>query len=157
MQDTITTIINTLKAGMTTGHTTTDDYFVKTWYTGDPLALPSMECPAGAVFAKPGGPTSRNDVFVGEDTLIETVSIRFYQEAVRKSGEASEVAAGMTRLISMFETASKLLRTDPTFGSTFVTSKISNIDPQLPGVAGSNVYRVCEITFSVTSRVLWGQ
>ena len=82
--------------------------------------------------------------------------IRFYQPAVRKVAEASEVAAGMTRLIAMFEKASVILRTDPTFGSTFVSSKITNIEPLISGVADANAYRACEITFTVISRALWG-
>ena len=130
------------------------DYFVKTWYTNDPLVLPSIETPAGSVIAS--HPSPRTDVFVGEDTVTETLTIRFYQQALRKSTEKTEIAAGMTRLIAMFEEAELILRTDPTFGSIFVTSRITNIDPLLPGVGDSNVYRICEITLETLSRKLWG-
>ena len=133
----------------------TTDYFVKTFYTNDPLAMPSIECPACSIIASQ--PSPRTDVFVGEDSVTETLHIRFYQPATRKSAEASEVAAGMTRLIAMFEEASLLLRTDPTFGSTFVYSKIINIDPLISGVPEANAYRVSEITFETLSRKLWGQ
>jgi hypothetical protein len=131
------------------------DYFVKTWYTNDPLAQASMDTPSGAVIASL--PSSRSDVFVGEDSVFETLKIRFYQVAARKSSEAAEVAAGMTRLIAMFEEASLLLRTDPTFGSTFVYSKITSIEPLVMGVSEANSVRVCEITFETLSRKLWGQ
>lgn len=130
------------------------DYFVRTFYSGDPLALPSIETPACAVI--PSQPSPREAVFVGMDTVTETFKIRFYQPATRKVAEAVEVAAGMTRLIAMFEKASLVLRTDPTFGSVFVSSKIINIEPLLSGVADANAYRACEITFQVTNRALWG-
>ena len=133
----------------------TTDYFVKTWYTNDPLAMPSIETPSGSVIASQ--PSPRTDVFVGEDTVKETLQIRFYQPAIRKISEAAEIAAGMTRLIAMFERAEIILRTDPTFGSTFVYSKIINIDPLVYGVPEANAYRICEITFETTSRALWGQ
>ena len=131
----------------------TTDYFVKTWYTNDPLGMPSIETPAGAVIASQ--PSSRDTEFVGEDTVNETLKIRFYQLAARKQSEASEVAAGMTKLIAMFDMASLLLRIDPTFNSLFVKSKIVNIDPLMAGVPEANAYRICEITFDVTSRLLW--
>lgn len=155
MQSTINTILAILQAGMTAGHSDADDFYVKVWYINDPLALPSIETPAGAVIAST--PSPREDVFVGEDTVTETLKIRFYQPAQRKSNEAAEIAAGLTRLIAMFEKAEVLLRTDPTFGSTFVASKITNIDPLIAGVAEANAYRVCEITFECKSRALWGQ
>ena len=56
----------------------------------------------------------------------------------------------------MFERAESLLRTDPTFGSTFVNTKITNINPLLPGVADANVFRIAEITLETTSRAVWG-
>lgn len=62
----------------------------------------------------------------------------------------------MTRLIAMFERAESLLRTDPTFGSTFVASRITNINPLLPGVMEANVFRAAEITLETKSRALWG-
>ena len=155
MQSTINTIIATLKAGMTTN--LSENYYVKTWYTGDPLALSSLEAPAGAVFPTPSGPTSRLTEFVGEDTVTESISIRFYQPAARNSTESPEVAAGITKLIAMVEKAEVLLRADPTFESTFVNSEIINILPLLPGVADANIYRVAEITFQTKSRALWGQ
>jgi hypothetical protein len=130
------------------------DYSVKTWYTGDPLQMPSFETPAGAVI--PGRPSSRGAVFVGEDTIIETILIRFYQLAFRKAGEAAEIALGYTRLMAMVEQAEILLRTDPTFTATFVNSRITNIDPQLPGISGGDVYRVAEITLETISRKMWG-
>ena len=131
------------------------DYFVKTFYTNDPLAVGSIEVPACSVIASQ--PSPRSDVFVGEDSVFETLQIRFYQSAARKSNEATEVAAGMTRLIAMFERAEIILRTDPTFGSTFVYSKIININPLISGVPEANAYRVCEMTFETLRRALWGQ
>jgi hypothetical protein len=154
MQNSINTVLTLLKSEMTTGHTVADDFYVKTWYTNDPLTMPSIEAPAGAVIAS--RPSPRTDVFVGEDTITETLRIRFYQPALRKSSEAAEVASGMTRLIAMFEKAEVLLRTDPTFGSTFVSSKIVDIEPLMVGVPDSNAYRIAEITFETLSRALWG-
>jgi len=155
MQITIDTVLQMLANGMTNGHSEADDFFVRTWYTNDPLGLPSMEVPAGSVIAS--SPSPRDDVFVGEDSITETLHIRFYQPALRKSAEPAEIAAGMTRIISMIEKASVILRTDPTFGSTFVYSKIINIEPLISGVSEANAYRVCEITFETLSRRLWGQ
>ena len=132
----------------------TTDSSVKTWYTGDPLAMPSIEVPAGAVLA--GRPNPRKSIFVGEDTVTETIFVRFYQPAYRKATEVAEVAAGMTRLIAMVERAEVLLRTDPTFGSVFVNSEIVDIDPLMSGVPDSNAYRIAQITLEVTSRAMWG-
>jgi hypothetical protein len=141
------TIIITLKSAP-------DDFWVKTWYTGDPLQMPSFETPSGAVI--PLQPISRDDVFVGEDTVKETIAIRFYQPAVRVAGEAGETAPAYTRLTSMFQQAEVLLRADPTFASAFVNSRIVNIDPQMPGIAGGNVYRIAEIVMETISRRAWG-
>lgn len=134
---------------------TVDDYYVKTWYTGDPLALPSMETPAGAVVPKQPG--SRTPEFVGEDTVTDQILIRFYQSAMKGASESPETAAGLSSLIAMVDRAGVLLRTDPTFGSSFVNSDITGIDPMVPGVAGANVYRIAEITLTVKTRRLWGQ
>jgi hypothetical protein len=155
MQTTINTVLAALQAGMNAGFSVSDDFYVKTFYTNDPLAMPHIEVPACSVIASQ--PSPRTDVFVGEDNVTETLQIRFYQSAVRKAGEPPEVAAGMTRLIAMFEKAETILRTDPTFGSTFVYSKITNVDPLVSGVFEANAYRICEITFETSSRKLWGQ
>ena len=156
MQNTINTIIALLKSGMTTGHSVSDDYYVKVWYTGDPLAAPNTQLTSPSAAVIPSIPNPRDAQYVGEDNITETILIRFYQSANRKAGEAAEVAAGMTRLIAMFERAESLLRTDPTFGSTFVNTKITNINPLLPGVADANVFRIAEITLETTSRAVWG-
>lgn len=153
--DPISVIIACLPAGMTTGFSDTDNFYVKTWYTGDPLAMPSFETPSGAVIR--GRPQSRLTEFVGEDTVTDNLFIRFYQPAVRKNGEPAELAAGYTRLTAMYEIAVKLLRVDPTFNSTIVNSEITNIDPLLPGVPEANAYRVAEITMKITRRALWGK
>jgi hypothetical protein len=155
MQETIDTILSMLRTGMTDSSNDSDDFWVKTWYTYDPLAVPGMEVPAGAVI--PAQPSEREIIFPGEDTVRETVYIRFYQPALRKQGEAAETAAGMTRLIAMFEQAELLLRTDPTFGSQFVSSRIVNIEPKLPGVADADAYRIAQTTFQITRRAMWGQ
>ena len=154
MQTTIDLIIATLRLGMTTGYQDSDDFYVKTWYTGDPLALPALESPAGAVIPKP--PTSRLIEFVGLDTITETFAIRLYQLAVRKVTEDPETASGVTRLISMLEKAQLLLRVDPTFSSSFVMTEIRSVDPMLGGVPGADIYRMGEIMFEVKRRALWG-
>lgn len=155
MQSTIDTIIDTLKAGMTTGHDDNDDFWVKQWYTHDPLGVPAMESPAGAVFS--ASPSDRNAVFVGLDSIHDVLYIKFYQPAVRKQGEDAETASGMTRLVAMTDQAQVLLRTDPTFGSTFVSSKITNVETPLPGISDANVYRIGQITLQITRRAMWGQ
>lgn len=154
MQDTIDLIITTLEAGMTTGHTDSDDYYVKTWYMSDPIAMPDMETPAG--MCKIDEPTSYESVFVGMDAPTETYVIQFYAKAARKAGENAEHAPGMTRLIAMCEKVKQLLRADPTFGSQFVTSKITGVKCPLPGVPESDIYRIGQIRFEVKRRELWG-
>ncbi len=154
LTDTISTVIAMLKVGMTTGKSEDDEYFVKTWYTGDPLSLPMIEVPAAAVL--PTMPISRTFVFVGEDTAKETIYIRFYQSAARRQSEAPEISAAYTKLSAMFTTAQVLLRTDPTFSSTFVYSEIKDVNPLLVGIAGGNAYRIAEIEFEITRRILWG-
>ncbi|OBW61098.1 MAG: hypothetical protein A9183_03060 [Dehalococcoides mccartyi] len=152
MRNTIDTIISILKPGMEEQDA---DYFVRKWYTGDPLAVNNSEAPAGAVI--PSQPNPRIAVFVGEDIVTETVCIRFFQPAIRSMSENFEIAASLTKLLSMVEQASLLLRTDPTFGGTFVSSSITNITPMLPGVPDTNTYRIAEITFEIKTRRSWGQ
>ena len=154
MISTIQTIITKLTAGLTTGHSESDDYYVKTYYTGDPLAMNSFETPSCAVI--PGRPSSRKSEFVGEDTVQETIFIRFYQMAMRKGGEVAETSAAYSRLNAMHEKAQAIVRTDPTFGSTFVNSEIISVDPLLHGIPDSNVYRIAEIQIEITRRALWG-
>jgi hypothetical protein len=151
---TILAVLAALVAGMTTGQYETSDYYVAKWYTQEPQAVANTFGPVGAVLA--GKPRRRHTVFVGQDTKTETIIIRLYQPATRKAEEAAEVAPGMTRLMAMVDKAEILLRTDPTFGCLFVGSEITDVDPLLPGVADANVYRVAQITMTITRRALWG-
>ena len=152
--DTAQTIINTLRAGMSTGHTETDDYFVREWFTGDPLIMQSFAPPACAVI--PQLPGANESEFVGVDNVTETFSVQFFQLARRKDGEEAETAAGLTRLIAMMEKARQLLRADPTFGAIFVMSAMTNIDPMM-SLAPGGVYRVAKFTLTMKRPVLWGQ
>jgi len=154
MTDTIDVLKTAITAGMTTGNSDSDDFYVKSIYTGDPLALPSIECPACSVTAVP--PISRLSQYVGEDTVTETFSVRFYQLAVRKNYEDAEIASAFTRLRAMIKQAELVFRTDPTFGGSYVASEIKSVNPQLPGQAGGDAYRVAEILLEVKSRALWG-
>jgi len=156
MLSTLTLIQNALTAGMTAGHSVSDDFYVKTWYTGDPHALPNIETPAGAVI--PSTPSSRDWVgYQGLDDIKETIKIRFYQPAYRKAMEAAEITAGMTRLVSMCDQAEIILRTDPTFAAVLVYSRIINIDYELSGIAEANVYRIAEMIIEVQRQAIWGQ
>lgn len=157
----ITLVTATLKAGMTTGKTASDLYYVKTWYSSDPLTVPAPELPAAAVIPDD---QPLQDTFVGQDTVISHLRLRFYQPAWRtwnggtpNTQEAPENAAGMTRLVAMMEQARLLLRTDPTFASQFVYSKIIGAPYYRPGVLGANNSRMGEITFQAWNRALWGQ
>jgi len=154
MRSTIDLIITTLRAGMTTDLDEASDFWVKEWYTGDPLGVPMITTPAGAVI--PEVPSSRLIEFVGLDTITDTVAIRFYQLADQPVGEAPEVTKGLTKLLSMLEIAQQLLRVDPTFGSQFVMSEIRDVNAQLPGIPGQNVYRIAQIRFECKRRALWG-
>ena len=63
---------------------------------------------------------------------------------------------GVTQLLAMLEKACQLLRVDPTFGSEFVMSEIRDVNAQLPGIPGQNVYRIGQIRFECKRRALWG-
>jgi hypothetical protein len=149
----IVTLLAALQAGMTTGHSEVEDFYVLSWYLGDPLALAQILTPAAAII--PTQPSSVDAEFVGEDTIIETYAIRFYQPSYRTATDLAEVAAGVTRLLAMREKARILLRTDPTFGSQFVCTKL-NINPALPVAGDGNAYRISELNLEVTRRSIWG-
>ena len=151
MQDTIDLVLATLKDGMADQSA---PYYVKSWFTHDPLAVPQVEGPSASVYNT--SPTTRASVFVGEDTIKETVAVRFYQPALRMKGEPADVAAGMTRLIAQLEQAQKLLRADPTFGSQFVMSEIRSVESRLPAGTESNAYKQGELQMDVILRKLWG-
>ena len=144
-----------LKAGMTTGHTEADDYYVISWYLGDPIGLYQIQAPAAAII--PQTPTSRVSAYVGSDTVTETFIIRFYQPAYRTSTDEAEVAAGFTRLLAMREKASALLRADPTFDSQCSYSEITAVNPSVYSAGDNNAFRVTDMTFQVKRTALWGQ
>ena len=152
---TIGLLLTALQAGMTTGLNDVTDYYVKTWFTGDPINMNMESLPAGAVI--PMRPKSRVSQYVGEDTITEVYSIKFYQPAYRKQGDPSEVSAGTTRLMAMLDTASAILRADPTFGSTIVNSELRSIDPFIPTAGEANAFRIAEIQIEMKRRALWGQ
>ena len=151
MQIALNIIRSTLEDGMSDSE---QDYYVKTWYTGDPIGLPSFNTPGCSI--TPAQPSPVEPTFVGEDTDTETFIIRFYQTATRAVLENAETAAGVTKLIAMCDKAKSLLRTDPTFGCNFVSSNIRNINPMLPSVGENNAFRIAEITFEVKIRRMWG-
>jgi hypothetical protein len=88
-------------------------------------------CPACAIIPAPG--VGRRPQYVGEDTKLTNVYIRFYQQAYRKSGETTDIAAGYSRLNAQLEKAQALLRADPTFNNEYVSSDITYVDPLLQG------------------------
>jgi len=152
MRTVVDLVIATLQAGMTDGYTEDDQFFVKTWYTADPLAFQSTALPAGAVLAMT--PASRSTVFVGMDTLKDTIAVRLFQGRTRAEADPTEVAAGITRLWGMVERAEVLLRTDPTFGAQFVSSEIMSVNPLMPAVNAA--VSAAEITLEIRTRALWG-
>lgn len=149
----IVTILTLLQAGMTTGHSEVEDFYTMSWYIGDPLGLAQILTPAAAII--PTQPHSIVAQYEGEDTITETYSIRFYQPAYRTSVDSAEIAGGVIRLIAMREKARSILRTDPTFGSQFVTSKIS-VNPTIPVAGDGNAFRISEINLEIKRRALWG-
>jgi len=151
MQTALAALVTIIKEGMADFN---QPYYVKSCYTGDPLQMPSFNTPSAAVI--PMQPSPVETVFVGEDNDTETFAIRFYQPATRGAGEAAEVAAGMTKLMAMCDRVKTLLRADPTFGGTYVSSAIKSINPMLPSVGENNVYRTAEIIFEMKARRLWG-
>ncbi len=141
-------IITSLTAGMTTGKTTANDYFVKTWYTGEPLDIPSLQLPAGAVYPVQ---QQAGTQYAGEDTITLQLRIKFYQLAARKAADAQETAQSITRLMAMVDQMHITLRTDPTFTAQFIMSGLST-DYQL----GGEIYRYANTLMTLKSRALWG-
>ena len=141
-----------LEAGMTTNKSIDHhDYYVKTWFVGDPTPINDTNLPAGVVDGVQ--PEIRETVFVGQDTATETVSIKFFTKRDRRAEEEINIAPGHTRLDAMVDRALQLLRTDPVFGCKVVTSTIEvNRNAGAPGTS----FRVAEITARLQRRVLWG-
>lgn len=151
---TINLLVLTLMAGMQTGYTENDDFYVKTFYIGDPLGLYQIMAPAAAII--PAEPKSRISQYIGEDTITETYVVRFYQPAYRTADDEAETSAGLTRLMAMLDKAEALLRADPTFGSQFVNSEIRNVIPSVPTAGDGNAYRIAGLSIEIKRRALWG-
>lgn len=153
MEATISTLMTTFIAGMTTGHSS-DDYYVKEWYTDDPLQLANPALPAAALLSTSEGAKGQ---YVGEDTVIEVVTLRLLQAAVRALGESTAKAAGMTKLRAMVDRARLVTRTDPTFGVAFINCEFGNANFNVPQAPDANVMRVADVPLTVYYRKLWGQ
>ena len=143
-----------LEAGMTTDKSPDiHEYYVKTWFMGEPNPIPATSLPAGTISSTT--PETRETVFPGMDTVTETITIRLYSHSARKAEEELITALGYTKINAMVDRALELLRTDPVFGCRVVTSRIISVNRQYPASPDA-LFRVGEIILQVQRRVLWG-
>lgn len=127
------------------------DYYVKSWFTGEPGAIPTNSVPACAII--PVEPYGVVATFVGEDTESVPLKLRLYHLAAR-DGEDPETAPATLKIAAQFDKIRALLRADPTLGGYFVSVDIRGT-PLLQSM-NELAFRTGELIIEVKQRVLWG-
>ena len=147
--NTLEAVRDKLRAGMSNKIYQNEHWFVRTWHINDPVEFDVRQLPIAIV--KPDN-EQRLDQYVQEDTAQHNLTVYFYPRAINRGADGS-IPGRQT--VAMIDRATRIIREDPTFDSSFYDVQVVGSTFRQPGVVESALLFSSEMKIVAKSRTPW--